>query len=173
MRTDHFKRLLRSWVLFSIVIVAAAGCTRQNEPAERTGPLVADRPLSPTAFYAAIEVKRRPAVLKANETAAFSVSVKNIGDEVWPAKELPGGQYAIHLAYHWLNKRYRVEVFDGQRTALPRDVYPGDEVRLEAAVTAPAKPGRYVLEFDMVQEHVSWFNPMGSQSTMVDIEVVR
>lgn len=173
MRTNRVKRLSWSWIVCSlIVIAAAAGCKSRNESAG-TGPLISDRPLSVSAYRADIKIVKKPAVLKANAAAAFDVSLKNAGDEVWPAKALANGDFAIRLAYHWLDGRYRIVVFDGQRTALPRDMHPGDEVRMEAAVTAPDQPGKYILEFDMVQENHTWFNPMGSHTTMVDVEVVR
>jgi hypothetical protein len=41
-------------------------------------------------------------------------------------------------------------------------VWPGESVELTLRLRAPAEPGRYVLEFDMVSEHLSWFEDLGS-----------
>ena len=50
--------------------------------------------------------------------------------------------------------------FDLNRITLPPDLMPNKEVELDAKVTAPNKPGNYILEFDMVQEKVSWFKDL-------------
>jgi hypothetical protein len=36
-------------------------------------------------------------------------------------------------------------------------VRPGEKVRVEFAIPAPAAPGDYLVEFDLVAEHVCWF----------------
>jgi hypothetical protein len=36
---------------------------------------------------------------------------------------------------------------------------------------APTKPGSYVLEFDMVQEHVRWFAKAGSRRARTRVDV--
>ena len=64
-----------------------------------------------------------------------------------------------------------VEEFDGLRTTLPADLMPNKEVELEAKVKAPSKPGNYILEFDMLQELVSWFKDKGSKTSQINIKV--
>jgi hypothetical protein len=41
---------------------------------------------------------------------------------------------------------------------------PNDAVDLEIAVRAPETPGSYTVEFDMVAEHVTWFEDQGSST---------
>jgi hypothetical protein len=38
-------------------------------------------------------------------------------------------------------------------------------VEIEAKVIAPDREGKYVLEFDMLQELVAWFKDEGSETT--------
>ena len=54
------------------------------------------------------------------------------------------------------------------RVELPRVVQPGEQVTITAALTAPATPGSYPLQFAMVQEGAEWF---GEPSELVDVEV--
>ena len=64
-----------------------------------------------------------------------------------------------------------MSVYDGVRTALPRDVAPGATVRLRAKVAAPPKPGRYRLHLEMVHEGVTWFGLQGDAGFEAIVEV--
>ena len=57
------------------------------------------------------------------------------------------------------------------RTALGRDLEPGQRVTLEAWITLPEENGDYLLELDMVQEHVCWFRQRGSEGAVVRCRV--
>jgi hypothetical protein len=52
--------------------------------------------------------------------------------------------------------------FEGERTELAADVPPGGEAKLVATVRGPAAPGDYVLRWDLVQEHTTWFSERGN-----------
>jgi uncharacterized membrane protein len=45
---------------------------------------------------------------------------------------------------------------------LPRDLEPGEAAKVEIKLRAPETPGHYIVEFDMVAEHVTWFEDHGS-----------
>jgi len=62
-------------------------------------------------------------------------------------------------------------VFDGTRSPLPRDVPPGDEVTVRARVRAPDRPGRYLLWWDLVHEHATWFSERGNPGWRSAVEV--
>jgi hypothetical protein len=50
-------------------------------------------------------------------------------------------------------------VFDGLRTALPHSIAPGESIRLNAQIQAPAAPGTYELAWDLLREHGGgWFS---------------
>ncbi|MCA1607381.1 MAG: SAM-dependent methyltransferase, partial [Acidobacteria bacterium] len=51
---------------------------------------------------------------------------------------------------------------DYGRAHLPRDLEPGETATLEFKVRAPETLGRYIVEFDMVAEHIAWFEDHGS-----------
>jgi hypothetical protein len=86
------------------------------------------------------------------------VRVRNLGTVAWPwgwEQEPP-----IRVSYHWRNIDGTMHTFEGLRTPLTARLAPGDEQIVPVWVDAPREPGRYLLEFDLVHEHVRWFeNP--------------
>ncbi len=60
---------------------------------------------------------------------------------------------------------------DDGRSALLCDLGPGQETNLPLRVKAPSQPGRYILELDLVQEHVAWFKAFGSATTQFSVKV--
>ena len=91
-----------------------------------------------------------PALLAAGGAVEVTVAVRNQGDDTWR----PEAGYAF--SYHWLAEDGTVVTRDGARTALPGPVRPRETVRLAARLEAPARPGRYLLQWDVVQEYVCW-----------------
>ncbi len=84
------------------------------------------------------------------------VSVTNTGTLTWNAT----GGTAFHLSYHWY-KGSLSDTYNGERTALPHNVAPGETVVLQANLKAPSAPGTYVLKWDMVEEGITWFSGQG------------
>jgi hypothetical protein len=50
-------------------------------------------------------------------------------------------------------------------------VAPDETVAITAHVLAPSRPGKYVLEWDVVQENICWFGQRGASTLRLDIEV--
>ena len=95
-----------------------------------------------------------PELLPAGGEARVPLDLRNGGEDTWD----PDRGYAV--AYHWLAEDGRVVVLDGVRSPLPGPVPPGATVHLEARLEAPAEPGRYLLRWDVVQEHVCWLSDL-------------
>ena len=55
---------------------------------------------------------------------------------------------------------------------LPRALSPGETIRLKVEHPAPQRRGRYTLKFDLVDEHVCWFEAAGSQPLSVAFAVI-
>jgi O-antigen ligase len=104
--------------------------------------------------------------LHPGEVRTTRVRVANLGRKAWSARA------AFNLASHWYDVEER-RLWDGPRTPLPEDVAPGASVVLEAHVEAPRKEGRYVLLWDMVHEHTTWFRERGVAPGLVPVEVSR
>jgi len=105
-------------------------------------------------WYGATVTGAPVANLSAGQVVTVPVTITNYGLMTWPAS----GVLPVHISYHWLSATEEVYlVFDGLRTALPHDVSPGETLSVNALVQAPAKPGPYRFQWDMVHENVSWF----------------
>jgi ubiquinone/menaquinone biosynthesis C-methylase UbiE len=98
------------------------------------------------------------------------VRVTNRGGRVWP-HDIPAGRH-ICVGNHWLHENGTRAIDDDARALLPQAVAPGESVNVSLTVQAPDNPGRYVLEIDLVQEHVSWFAAYGSPTLRLPIRVV-
>jgi SAM-dependent methyltransferase len=97
--------------------------------------------------------------------------IRNLGNEMWPARGDTGLHYAIHFGNHWRNRLGFMIKRDEARGPLPRDVEPGEEVEIGIWVKAPERAGQFVLELDMVQEQVRWFRKAGSHMARIRITV--
>jgi SAM-dependent methyltransferase len=100
------------------------------------------------------------------------VKVHNLSPIVWPALGSSGTRHQVLLANIWRDQRGKLVTKDDGRAPLPHDLGPDEHADLALPVTAPSSPGTYVLDFDMVQEHVTWFRKRGScSSTTVQADV--
>ena len=54
---------------------------------------------------------------------------------------------------------------DFERAWLPEHLQPDAAVTIPMRLTAPDKPGRYRLKFDLVSEGIDWFEACGSPTT--------
>jgi hypothetical protein len=110
-----------------------------------------------------------PTSLRDGEKASLHVLVKNSSGTAWPAASQPDGRYQIRLGNHWIDQHGQVN--DDARADLPYDLAPGDTAEVLIIVRAPDNPGAYLLEFDLVQEQVSWFGQMGSPTLKTTVTV--
>ncbi len=104
---------------------------------------------------------------------AAPVTLANRSDQVWPAAAWNVTGPVVNLSYHVRALDDTVLVNDGLRTPLPFDLKPETSVTLAAAVSVPDAPGRYLLEFDVVQEGVGWFTARGSPGARVVFDAVK
>jgi len=128
------------------------------------------KPLPENAFKAEITIKKPIEKMRAGAKTFIPIRVKNISDTTWPSLKGPAdGKYFILLSYHWIDKCG--QVFENIRIRLPYDLTPGKEINLNAVVIALDKPGEYILEFDLVQEGVTWFKNKGSNTAKIKVTV--
>jgi O-antigen ligase len=105
-------------------------------------------------YRAVLSASPLPA-LHARQEVAVPVTLRNDGLMTWEAS----GVLPIQVSYHWMSPDKEVYLlFDGARTRLPHDVAPGETVSVHAIVRAPDEPGEYRLQWDLVQENVTWFD---------------
>lgn len=129
-------------------------------------------PLPPEAFRAHIAINERRPTLKAGQQFEVRVRVTNRSPVAWHVQGEASGRFALRLANHWLDEHRKVVVQDDGRIDLPGPLDPGASAELILIVTAPHTPGQYLLELDLVQEHVAWFARRGSESAVLPVDVV-
>ena len=61
--------------------------------------------------------------------------------------------------------------WDYARAELPIDLEPGKTLQIKLTARAPTETGRYVVEFDMVAEHIAWFEDFGSGTLRHELSV--
>jgi lipoteichoic acid synthase len=115
-----------------------------------------------------------PRLLETSQEIAVPVTLSNSGPSAWdPAR--------VHLSYHWLwivpreaatRSRWNVPFQNGIRSDLAGPTAPGARVALQGRVLAPAWPGAYWLQWDMVEESVAWFAQVSPRQPRTLVVVV-
>jgi tRNA (mo5U34)-methyltransferase len=114
-------------------------------------------------FVALLKLEDGPRTCRASAEIIFRLRVENVGLARWPATgEVGTDKGAVHLGSHLLRDTEDEVEWDYGRARLPRDLEPGASEDIEFKVRAPELPGRYIVEFDMVAEHTTWFEDHGS-----------
>jgi uncharacterized coiled-coil protein SlyX len=99
-----------------------------------------------------------PQTMSAGATHEGMLIVLNNGKGTWyTVHRTP---HCVNISYHWRDRRGRIVVKDGVRTALPRDIAPGEQVTVPFQIVAPALPGSYRLQPDLVHEGVRWLGEL-------------
>lgn len=88
------------------------------------------------------------------EVVTVPVQVTNSGERVWTSD----GPSFFALGYHLLDESGETITYDGARSRLAADVVPGETVVIQGSIVAPEEAGAYIIEWDMVQEAVTWFS---------------
>ena len=124
-------------------------------------------PLADAAYSARLTPPVEQLSVQPGETIKLGVEVTNTSDAAWPEES------SLRVGNHWRSRRGRLLVNDDGREPLLRPLAPGETVGVTLIAIAPTRPGRYVLELDVVQERVTWFADRGSPVTRVPVRVVR
>lgn len=111
-----------------------------------------------TAMYEA-----SPEPVQVGTSTSIPVTVRNFSDATWDA----AGKTAVALSYHLYDRSGALIAWDGPRTALLRDVAPGESVVLNMAIGVPDRTGTYTVRPDLVRDGMgTWFSasdaPAGS-----------
>lgn len=111
--------------------------------------------------------------LHPRERVLALVTLRNAGDRAWPdaaaADPARSGIYAVRLAYRW--RRAADWGSYQERADLREPLAPGQAATIWIPVIAPAEPGDYQLEFDLVQERIAWFADKGADRLLLPARV--
>src|SRR5580693_1311215 len=148
-------------------VISSSGVIRRSSAAGPS-PLVSleemdrmwdGRSVHPDAYRATLQPYESEMSLAPSERRTVFFEVTNEGTERWPATLEQAPQ--LRLGHRWLNADGTLHSETGPRTPFPRPVSPGERVLSPIDAQAPAQPGEYLLEVDVVHEHVRWFDRAG------------
>jgi hypothetical protein len=111
-------------------------------------------------FDALLEIVECPARMPAGEIAPVTIRITNRSDRMFWPHSVGVCAANVMAAYHWYptGGAPQPEWFEGKRHPMPKRVSPGESVLLFLGVEAPARPGDYFFEPDLVEEGVAWFS---------------
>jgi radical SAM protein with 4Fe4S-binding SPASM domain len=156
--SPRYQRLRRSILDGSYDLCRGAGCVFTMG--------------SQSGLRAEIEVLEAPARCMAGKRFNVRVQVTNRGDAVWNAEGSDEDPTHYDLSHHILDAEGGVLLYDGYKAPLPRDLPPGESAEVLLPVRAPERPGEYVVNIDVVREHVIWFGSLGSPTCRLPITVM-
>jgi SAM-dependent methyltransferase/uncharacterized protein YbaR (Trm112 family) len=122
---------------------------------EKEGPYLTDS-LAPHDLVAGVEVFPAEGRATAGRPVEVEIALANLGDTTWLART-PGGVGEVRLGAKLLDADREVVREDLARVILPRDLGPGQGVRMRFALPAVSRPGSYLVEFDPVDQWFLWF----------------
>jgi tRNA (mo5U34)-methyltransferase len=98
------------------------------------------------------------------DVVRFTVRTENTGNARWLRGSESGREKGdVHLVAHLLDREETPISWYHAGAFLPHDIAPGETVEIEISLKAPETSGEYVLIFDMVSEHLAWFEDLGSE----------
>ena len=110
----------------------------------------------------------------------IQILVKNSGDTLWKAyignREYPEGEVRLAVVDWYelpsgdaLIRGRGMEL--GARGVLRYDIPPGQETSIKTEIPTPNMTGEFLLELDMLSEHVKWFSPEKSRTVKKKIRL--
>jgi hypothetical protein len=90
----------------------------------------------------------------AGETRSITINVKNTGSAAWTSAATAG---SINLSYWWTGTTNQTHDTNPRQYPFS-NLISGQSKVVTISVTAPATPGNYVLNFDLVKENLCWFS---------------
>jgi hypothetical protein len=112
-----------------------------------------------------------PIVARAGRPMELRASVRNLSTRPFPA-QASYGRRLVRLGAQLCDRERNVINRDFERAWLTASLQPGATTELSMMPTAPEKPGRYALKFDMVSEGIDWFEACGSPTTVKTLYVI-
>ncbi len=126
----------------------------------------------PGVLKAIINPLERHFISRVGGRIRLQCDVMNAGDTLWISRSNTD-LGVVRLGVVLCDENRRLIERDYLRLPIPRDVAPGDVVRLEEDIPLPARPGVYLLRLDMVDEGITWFAGVGSEIAWVRVLAAR
>ncbi|MBI2833380.1 MAG: radical SAM protein [Acidobacteria bacterium] len=106
-----------------------------------------------------------PVFARSGRTVGIRTRVVNLSTRPFPA-HASYGRRLVRLGAQLCGADGTVIERDYARAWLPGNLDPGRDTEIAIEMTAPTRPGRYALKFDLVSEGIDWFEKSGSETTI-------
>ncbi len=156
----EFVRVMKPGGL--LIFQVPAGPPDQQQSATR------DLKLPDGAYHAELSCMSSAVAATPGSSMTITVTARNPTPYTWPPHVEALG---VGIGNHWLSAGGVEIQRDDGRSYLRTDVASGQAASLDLVVNAPSTPGRYLLEFDMVHEGVTWFAQKGSIPLRLPVRV--
>ncbi len=114
------------------------------------------------ADIAAVSLTPRPG----GDGSTQRVRLTNTGDTLWLHEETPLGGFVV-LGAHLLNLKRETVARGFVRVYLPRNVAPTETIDLEIRLPNANPEGGFLIQLDMVDDRVAWFEQTGSPTLLL------
>jgi len=105
--------------------------------------------------------------IQTGEKIEIPISIKDISKVNW----MVNGLNPIRLNYRTINKRYGITTEDVYLD-LAHDIRAGETVSIKVTYQAPQELDYYYIDFDLVQEGITYFKDADSKDLVVNIKVI-
>ena len=112
-----------------------------------------------------------PIIARHGRTLTLRARVHNASARPFPA-QATYGRRLVRLGAQLCAADGSLMNRDYERAWLPASLEPGACADVPITITAPARPGRYTLKFDLVSEGIDWFEACGSRTTTKTLVVI-
>jgi hypothetical protein len=112
-----------------------------------------------------------PAITRPGRAVALKTTIVNRSTRPFAA-QASYGRRLVRLGAQLCRQDGEVVNRDFERAWLPETLLPGASVQVPITITAPDRPGRYLLKFDLVSEGIDWFEACGSPTTTKRLMVI-
>jgi hypothetical protein len=114
---------------------------------------------------------RLPLIARAGRPVTIRTTIRNLSTRPFPA-QATYGRRLVRVGAQLCARDGSLVNRDFERAWLPATLQPSSSVVLQMTLTAPEKPGRYGLKFDLVSEGIDWFEACGSETTTKMLVVI-
>jgi hypothetical protein len=112
-----------------------------------------------------------PVIARRGRPTTVQAMVRNASTRPFAA-QASYGRRLVRLGAQLCEANGTVINRDFERAWLPGTLQPGAVATIPVTITAPERPGRYALKFDLVSEGIDWFEACGSPTTLKPLIVL-
>ncbi|HEV8060859.1 MAG TPA: tyrosine-protein phosphatase [Gemmataceae bacterium] len=127
-----------------------------------------ERDYRPDECWAHLELLQAPNKVHAGATATLSIRCTNVSMKPWRLRA--GTTAGVHARFV-VRDPDQVFLTSARAGLFNATVPSGEHIDLTLVVPPLARPGRYSLFVDMVDEQLGWFFQMGSEPLLLDLDV--